>query len=238
MIKVFFNLIVMFFVSVNIFAVNNPAVFLVNLYHEPVDVRLIMNNESVFSVNALQGFSSTYIVNIARTGSAILRYKVSSDDQYIIYSDQNGETPLNCVLSNGKFHAIVIGVNGEPAFHTLNRGEDGVSPVIAAVNGTESMLKRVEIGRNWNRTPAATLVNVQTDGITNFTAFNKGDYGLFWQFAWQFNDGGKFYNYQDDSGSNIEYFNFIENNCYLFIAYYLEGDTDCGILFNITPPAE
>ncbi len=230
---VFFMLFVFFGIS-TIFPQSVSSVFFVNLYQEPVDVRLGEEDDFVFLANGIETITSTYMVNTTKIGTYSLYFKQSRDNQYFFWAAEDEVTPIDCVVKPGKTHCILIGTNGVPEFFTCDIGS-GVGPKAALLNGTDSTLTRIEIAKAWGKQVGLFATDLSKDTITHFVNLPQGEYGLFWQFPWQKEDGDKYYFYPDDSGNNIETFLFRNDQFYLFIACYIEGDTDYGILFNITP---
>jgi hypothetical protein len=205
-------------------------VFFVNLYNEPVDVRLGDEDDYIFLMEDLNPNVTTYLVESKLPGEYQLWYKLPSDEEWFYWSDPEGY-PYTCLVENDKAYCISMDVNGWINFTTLDIESRGGSKV-CFFNGTGSKLSSMQVGRNWGNADQEAL-DLEPYAMTNFLAVTPGKKSLYWQFPDQV-ASSRYYYYPDTTGKAAEIFDFKIDNYYLFLAFTDES-IDKMILYNITP---
>ena len=206
-------------------------IFFVNLFNEKVDIRLGESDYPVFTMNGLDPFSSTYILNTDKIGKHKLYFKKSVENDYYYWSD-DGETPNYCNIESGRSYCIFITTNGQINYFFL-KDDLKSGAKVCFINGADSQLSKMQISKDWEKNIAAYTENINTNAITNFVTFLPGIYSLYWQFPNQ-KEINKYFYLTKDSGNSKLVYAFRDNNYYIFLAYS-KARTDYAKLLIITP---
>jgi hypothetical protein len=210
-----------------------PKIFYVNLYDKAVDVRLGTTNNYVFIMNGLGPNKATYMVNASSTGSYGLYFKVSTKDEWTLWTDENDKA-YSCDVENNKDNCIVTGTDGHVEFFTLEEADNDAGAKVCFFNGTESKLPRMEVGSVWG-TPKAYIDDLSPNAVSTFVTITPGDYSIFWQFPEQKKKDKYYFNTGSDNKTAEKY--TFENGDYFLFLTYSDGRTDYGTLYTITPPS-
>jgi hypothetical protein len=212
--------------------VGRPAkIFYVNLFPGLVDVRLGDSDNYVFEGEGLEPNSVTYYVETTDFGDYVLYFKLSSEDEWIEWTDDEGYL-YDCPVNPGELHTIIIGPDGAVDYYSLtadrNRGAK-----ISFINGSDTHLAKMEVGVEFGDDDVAYIDDFYPMEISNFVTASSGVYSLFWQFPSQQVNEEYFY-YPNDSGDDYELFDFEEGRYYVFLVYTVSRD-DYAVLYDITP---
>ncbi|MCG8570569.1 MAG: hypothetical protein MJB14_10555 [Spirochaetes bacterium] len=206
-------------------------IFYVNLYSVPVDIRLGDEDNYIFYRDALESYDSTYLLEVEDFGDYMLYFKTSGEKEWYYWGDDNSQ-PYYCEVRSGKTHCIVVGVDGRLAYYFLEEPR-GKGPKICFLNGTDSELSTMEVGKEFGDYDVAYVEDLSQDTVTNFVVFKEGRYSLYWEFPWQKNRN-KYFFYPDETGMEPERILFENNRYYLFLAYSADQD-DYAFYIDITP---
>lgn len=206
----------------------SAKIFFVNLFSEPVDIRLGEENNPVFYMNDVDTFTSSTLLTTTAYGSYKLYFKKSTGSKYYYWIDDNEEV-MWLPVESGEIYCIVIGTDGVPNYFGLTGGSSR-GPKVCFFNGTYYSLERMEVGDEWNEGTVAYTNNLGPDTITNFVTVSPGDYGIFWMF-----DGDDMYYYYPDSSGEVQYYSFDNGEYYLFLAGINSNGDPGAILYNISP---
>ncbi|KKL52854.1 hypothetical protein LCGC14_2281310, partial [marine sediment metagenome] len=212
--------------------VGRPSkIFYVNLFSDPVDVRLGDGENYVFEGEALEPNSVTYYVETTDFGDYTLYFKMTSEDEWIEWTDDDGYL-YDCPVNPGELHAIIIGPDGTVDYYSLtadrNRGAK-----ISFINGSDAQLSKMEVGVEFDDNDVAYIEDFDSMEISNFVSASPGVYSLFWQFPSQMVNEEHFF-YPDDGGDDYERFDFDEGRYYIFLVYTVSRN-DYAVLYDITP---
>ncbi len=225
-----FMLVMVLFIALGIFA--KPAkIFIVNLYEEPVDIRLGESGDPVVYKYNLKSYGATRMTYTTKYGDYTLYFKLSSSDEWYKWADENGDV-WSCPVKADKNYCILIGNDGYLNYYTLTE-DNKKGPKVCFLNGSDKRVKRMEISKNWKSNVQAYCVDFNPNDISNFVTFSKGSYSMFWQFPFQVADDDYYYNPNDDR-TGKEIFKFVDGEYDLFLIY-TKGDAEYGVLYEITP---
>lgn len=206
-------------------------IFFVNLFPELVDVRLGDSENYVFEMEGLEPNSVTYYVETTDFGDYVLYFKLSSEYEWMEWTDDDGYV-YDCPVNPGELHAIIVAPDGTVDYYSLeedrNRGAK-----ICFINGSDAQLAKMEVGVEFDDDDVAYIEDFYPMEISNFVTADPGVYSLFWQFPSQEVNEEYFY-YPDDTGDDYERFDFDEGWYYVFLVYTVSRD-DYAVLYSITP---
>jgi len=211
--------------------VGRPSkVFYVNLYSEKVDVRLGDSENYVFNAVGLDPNNVTYYSKTYDFGEYVLYFKLTSEDEWQEWTDEEGYL-IQCPVKSDEIHSIIIGPEGAVDYYSLTADRQNGAKV-CFINGADAKLSKMEIGVEFDDNDIAYIDDFDPLGISNFVTIEPGTYSLFWQFLNQkINDD--YYFYPGDIGTEYELFDFEDGGYYVFLAYTFSRE-DFAILYEIT----
>lgn len=221
-------MLLVLFVALVIFA-KEAKIFIVNLYSEPVDIRLGGSDNPIVSKKSLKSFGATRLTYTKKYGDYTLYFKLSSSDEWYQWADDNGEI-WSCPVRADKNYCILIGTDGYLNYFTLTE-DNKKGPKVCFLNGSDKRVKRMELSKSWNYGVQAYCVDFNPNDISNFVTFSKGSYSMFWQFPFQILED---YYYANKDLTGKEIFNFVDGEYDLFLIY-TKDDAEYGTLYEITP---
>ena len=212
--------------------VGRPSkIFYVNLFPDPVDVRLGDSENYVFKVERLEPNSVTYYVETTDFGDYVLYFKLSAEDEWIEWADDEGYL-YDCPVNPGELQSIIIGLDGAVDYYSLT-ADRNPGAKICFINGSDTQLSKMEVGVEFGDDNVAFIEDFNPMEISNFVTASSGVYSLFWQFpSQQVNE--EYYYYPNDSGDDYKLFDFEEGRYYVFLVYTVSRD-DYAVRYDITP---
>lgn len=184
-IKKFFVFLIVLLSLENLFS-KSAKIFIVNVYSQPMDVKLGSGDETVISFSGLEPYQSTVIKYTQNFGKHKLYYKESPENKWNLWKDEDGQTML-CPIEKNKCYCILIGRNGEVDYFVLEE-DDLKSPKVSFLNASKRTVLRMEVSKGWNAAVQAYAEKFKPNDISNFVSIKKGNYSLFWQFPYQVED--------------------------------------------------
>lgn len=218
--------------TANIIIFAGPAkVFCVNLYAENFDFRLGEESKPVISFNGLKPYTPTRMLSSNNFGDHKFYFKLSTEKTFYFWA-LDGKNAEICPVEADKTYCFVIGVDGSIEYYILDEKKDN-NPKVCFLNGSNSTITRMEIGKEFKTDYAAYMEDIKENGISTFVSVKPDNYNCFWQFPEQVKSK-EWYYYPDATGKKAEIFSFKNGNYFLFLAY-TQGRDDYAMLWNITP---
>jgi hypothetical protein len=212
--------------------VGRPSkIFYVNLFPDMVDVRLGDSDNYVFEGVGLESNKVTYYVETTDFGDYVLYFKLSSEDEWIQWTDEEGYL-YECPVNPGELHTIIIGPDGSVDYYSL-KADRRRGAKICFINGSDAPVSKMEVGVEFDDNDVAYIEDFNPLEVSNFVTASPGYYSLFWQFPSQ-EVYEEYYFYPDESGDGYELFDFEEGKYYVFLVY-TESRNDYAVLYDITP---
>lgn len=226
------NKLIFLLIFISTISWGQSKIFFVNLYYSDLDVRLGDENNYIFKMINLSSYNATYLLPTTRPGNYNLYFKLSTSDTWIAWGNEKGEK-YNCLVEENKSHCILAGTDGNMQFFTMDE-EKNTGPKICFINGSDSKLNRMEISETWKKNVAYAFEGLEKNLISNFLAFNEGEYSIYWQFPGGQERSNSYFYIPDESGNSPLIFEFRNENYYIFMAF-TESREDYGRLITITP---
>lgn len=230
--KVFVFVFLLF--AFNFAFAKSAKIFIVNLYSEPMDIKLGSGDEPVISYSGLEAYEATIMKYTSRFGEHKLYFKESPSDKWNMWKSEDGETMV-CPVEKDKSYCILVGKDGDLGYFVLDEGSDN-DPKVSFLNASKKTVLKMEVSKDWETEVQAYVEKFKPNDISNFVSIKKGNYSLFWQFPYQVEDDYFFF-YPKEDGKTKEVFSFKKGDYYLFVIY-TKKDQEFGILYVITPEKE
>jgi hypothetical protein len=212
-------------------AEQSPAkIFFINLFYDVVDIRLGRQNQPVYEASAVYPFSYTPLAQTSRFGKYLLYFKPSAQDEWNSWSFNEQDT--FCEVEPGRIYCIVITADGTLNYFSMTE-KSGQGARVCFFNASHVPVAEMRISQHTLENRVASIQDLGSNMLSNFTAVPQGTYMLFWQFPFQ-KQKEEFLFYSRDQKSLPEGLSLLGDHYYVF-CIYTENDAIKALFFDITP---
>ena len=210
----------------------DSRLMIINAYSKDIFIKIDdSQGDILYQTDAMPPNDITRMFSTPEDGFYFISYKFNEADNWTTFYDAFDDDDYMIQLKAGQVCAIIVNRYCMIDEHTLVIPDSSL-PVVCFCNISPSELTRMEIGTDYMSDFVAFTTDISANGLTDFTAIDSGDYGLFWEsIASTAKDEFTWLPKEDDD--SIRLLPFENNNIYVFCVF--DSDANRATLFDITP---